>query len=272
MATEIRAGAPHWRECALEAVELGLFMFGACLFGTLIFGGGSPLRGLFPSPLLARLAMGAAMGSMASAIILSPMGRRSGAHLNPAVSFTFFCLGKVAWQDALFYAIAQFFGGVCGVLLASVSLGPDLASPQVRYVVTVPGRFGTPAAFAAECFMGFITMTVILRAANHPRLARFTWLFVGMLVSLYVTVFSPVSGFSINPARTFSSAVFAHLWTAVWIYFSAPMAGMLLAAWLYVRSRGTERIYCAKIYHDQTSPCPFRCRHAELRRAEQHGR
>lgn len=254
----------HWAEYALEACELGLFMLGACVFGTLFFGADSPLHSNLRTPLVSRMFMGAAMGSMAIAIILSPMGRRSGAHLNPVVSFTFFCLGKVGWRDALFYAGAQFLGGASGVLLASVLIGPALASPSVRYVVTVPGQFGTAAAFTAECFMGFLTMTVVLRTANHPRLSRITWLFVGLLVSLYIIIFSPVSGFSINPARTVSSAIFARVWTAIWVYFSAPLLGMLTAAFLYVRSRGKDSVYCAKIYHDRSSPCPFRCRHAEL--------
>ena len=112
--------------------------------------------------------------------------------------------------------------------------------------------------------MGLLTMTVVLRSANDPRLARVTWLLVGLLVALYVIVFSPVSGFSVNPARTVSSALFAHVWTAVWVYFSAPLLGMLTGAWLYVRNRGIDRVYCAKIYHDCGTVCPFRCRHPEL--------
>ena len=95
----------------MEASELGVFMFGACIFGTLIFDTRSPLHGLVRSSLGERVVMGLAMGTMASSIILSPAGRRSGAHMNPVVSFTFFCLGKVHWVDALLYSIAQFCGG-----------------------------------------------------------------------------------------------------------------------------------------------------------------
>jgi aquaporin Z len=107
-------------------------------------------------------------------------------------------------------------------------------------------------------------MTVVLISSNRVALASFTWLLVGSLVMLYVIVFSPVSGFSVNPARTFSSAIVAHIWTAIWLYFSAPVLGMLTAAGLYVFWSGPETVYCGKIYHDLHSPCPFRCRFRQL--------
>ena len=110
-----------------------------------------------PSATLRLVFMGLAMGATAIAIILSPMGRRSGAHFNPIVSFTFFCLGRMHRLDAMFYVVAQFVGGALGVFLARILLGADLASPSVRYVVTVPGRYGVGAAFLAECFMGLLT-------------------------------------------------------------------------------------------------------------------
>ena len=219
---------------------------------------------VIPDPGARLVLMGIAMGVTASAIIVSPMGRRSGAHFNPVVSLTFYFLGKIHWLDTLLYIAAQFVGGVLGVLAARVAIGPILASPSVLYVVTQPGRLGLPAAFFAEFFMGFLTMTVVLRSANHPALSRFTWLFVGLLVATYVVVFSPVSGFSMNPARTVSSAVFANVWTALWIYFSAPMCGMLLAAGFYVITAGQGKVYCAKLYHTDHGPCPFRCRYKQL--------
>jgi aquaporin Z len=68
-----------------------------------------------------------------------------------------------------------------------------------------------------------------------------------------------VSGFSINPARTTGSAVFAHVWTAVWVYFSAPVIGMMAAAELYLRRYGADKILCAKLHPDPRYPCPFLC-------------
>jgi aquaporin Z len=259
----------HWPEYLFEGIELGLFMLAACSFGTVLFYSGSSVVAVVPSSGVRLVFMGLAMGATAIAIILSPMWRRSGAHFNPIVSFTFFCLGRMHRLDALCYVLAQFMGGALGVLASRLLLGVRLASPSVRYVVTTPGHYGVAAAFLAEFFMGLLTMTVVLQSGNRPGLSRFTWLLVGLLVMLYVIAFSPVSGFSLNPARTISSAIFAGVWTAMWLYLSAPLLGMLLAAALYVLTSGSEAVLCAKIYHDLHSPCPFRCRFQRLAQLEQ---
>jgi aquaporin Z len=256
----IDAIALHWPEYLMEGVELGVFMVVACSAGTLLFYEGSPVVRYLPSAMSRLVLMGLTMGLTAIAIIRSPFGRRSGAHFNPAVSITFLCLRKMHWLDTVFYVAAQFAGGTLGVLLAHALIGSRLAAPSVRYVVTVPGFYGITAAFAAEFFMGWLMMTVVLISSNRVALASFTWL----LVMLYVIVFSPVSGFSVNPARTFSSAIVAHIWTAIWLYFSAPVLGMLAAAGLYVLWSGPETVYCGKLYHDLHSPCPFRCRFQQL--------
>jgi aquaporin Z len=259
-ATPMEAVALHWREYIMEGTELGMFMLAASSFGTELFYVRSPFLRWLPDPMLRLILMGLLMGVTAIAIIRSPMGRRSGAHFNPAVSITFLCLGRMHRLDALFYVISQFVGGACGVLAARLIIGARLGAPSVRYVVTVPGRHGIFAAFLAEYFMGWLMMTVVLVSANSRRFARFTWLLVGTLVTMYVIGFSGISGFSVNPARTVASAIFAGVWTALWIYLSAPLLGMLSAAALYILRSGSDAVLCAKVYHDQHSPCPFYCR------------
>ena len=85
--------------------------------------------------------------------------------------------------------------------------------------------------------------------------------FVGILIALYVLFFAPVSGFSINPARTKGSAVFAQVWTAEWLYFIAPLLGMMIAAEVYLHIYRADRILCAKLHPDSKYPCPFYCRY-----------
>jgi aquaporin Z len=105
-------------------------------------------------------------------------------------------------------------------------------------------------------------MTVVLAVSNRPAIARFTGLAAGALVATYIAIEAPVSGMSMNPARTLGSAVFAEVWTAIWIYFVAPPLGMLAAAELYRRvvdPRGPGRIRCAKLHHDNDQRCIFRC-------------
>jgi aquaporin Z len=102
-------------------------------------------------------------------------------------------------------------------------------------------------------------MLVVLWFSNRPQLAQYTSYLVGILIVFYVFVFAPVSGFSINPARTTGSAVFAHVWTAVWLYFVAPVLGMMTSAEIYLRVYGIESVLCAKLHPDPSYPCPFLC-------------
>ena len=245
----------HWPEYLMEAALLGLFMVSACGFVVLLEHPSSPVRQAIPDPVLRRFLMGLAMGGTAVALIYSPWGMQSGAHMNPATTLTFARLGKVAPRDAVRYVAAQFTGGVLGVLLASLALRQLIADPATNYAITVPGSRGTAAAFAAEVVIAFILMTVILAVSNHPRWAHLTGLCAGLLVATYITVEAPVSGMSLNPARTLGSAVFARNWTALWVYFVAPPLGMLVAAELYIRRRGREAVRCAKLHHQNDKRC-----------------
>jgi aquaporin Z len=241
----------------MEAAGLGLFMLSAGLFGTLLEFPHSPVHGAIPDPLLRRLLMGAAMGLTAVAVIYSPWGRQSGAHVNPATTLTFWRLGKVAGTDAAFYVAFQFAGGLAGAFVVASLLGDRFVSPPVRAVATSPGQFGLVVAFAAEVVITFVLMTVVLVVTNTPRLARWTGLFVGGLVATYITVEAPLSGMSMNPARTFASAVAGRTWDALWLYFTAPPLGMLAAAGVFVRVRGRAGVACAKLCHDDRRRCIF---------------
>ncbi|HKY09504.1 MAG TPA: aquaporin, partial [Candidatus Binatia bacterium] len=148
-------------------------------------------------------------------------------------------------------------GGILGALLAAAALSAWVSHPSVNFVVTAPGSSGAVAAFAAELTMTFMLMTVILYVSNHPRLHNLTGVCAGLLVALYITVEAPISGMSMNPARTFASAVPAWHWTDLWIYFTAPVIGMLAAAELYVRMKGSAQIGCAKLHHDNRQRCIF---------------
>jgi aquaporin Z len=248
----------HWPEYLMEAAGLGLFMIAACAFGTLLEYPASPVRQAITDSVLRRLLMGLAMALTAISLVYSPWGKQSGAHLNPSVTLTFFRLGKLAPWDALFYIAAQFAGGLAGVLLAAAVLGHALADHPVHYVVTTPGMGGSGVAFLAEAVITFILMSVILRVTNTPKLARYTGLFAGALVATYITLEAPLSGMSMNPARTLGSAVPAQLWTVLWSYFIAPPLGMLLAAEVYLRRHGVQQVICAKLHHQNSKRCIFK--------------
>jgi aquaporin Z len=206
--------------------------------------------------------MGLIMGLTAILIIYSPWGQQSGAHINPAVTLTFWRLGKVATWDAVFYVIAQFAGGALGVLLVAAVLGAAFADPAVAYVATVPGPDGTLVALVAEAAISCGLMLMILLTTNSPRLMRLTGVLAGCLVALYITLEAPLSGMSMNPARSVASALPGHLWQAWWIYFVGPAAGMLLAVEVYRLLRRVPEVACAKLNHHTQRRCIFRCDHA----------
>ena len=248
----------HLPEYLIEAGALGCFMISACVFGTLLGHPSSPVVAAVHSPLTRRIMMGALMGLTAIAIIHSPWGRRSGAQMNPAVTLTFFRLGRSAPQDATAYVVAQFVGGALGVMIAATFLGSALAAPGVMYVVTEPGMFGIAVAFTAELLISALMMTMVLRTTSSERWKRYTGLLAGLLVAVYIVIEAPLSGMSMNPARTVASALAANHWMSVWVYFVAPLMGMLLAAEVFVRTRGRTSVPCGKFMHDE--PCLF-CEH-----------
>ncbi len=261
------SGAWRWPEYGIEALALGLFMVSAGVFGTLFEAPASPVHQALPDPFVRHLLAGLAMGLTAIALIYSPWGQRSGAHMNPAVTLTFLRLGKVEPRDALFYVLSQTLGGLAGVLLVTLLLGSGFSGPPVASVVTVPGPQGAGAAFLAELLISFLLMATVLVVSNHQRLARHTGLFAGGLVALFITFEAPLSGMSMNPARSFASAALAGEWTAFWVYLAAPLAGMLGAAEVYRRARGLGAVRCAKLCHTDHHRCHFRCgycRHENL--------
>ena len=201
--------------------------------------------------------MGLSMGSTAIAIIYSPWGKQSGAHINPSVTATFFRLGKIKFWDALFYIVSQFTGAVLGVAVVTLFLGREVSDPAVRYVVTVPGEHGIWIALLAEFVIAFILMTAVLHISNHHKLDRYTGLIAGILVATYITLEAPFSGMSMNPARTLGSAIPAEVWYGLWIYLTAPPLAMLAASELYLWGAGKLAVKCCKLHHNNDKRCIF---------------
>jgi aquaporin Z len=254
----------HWPEYLIEAACLGLFMISAFSFATLLEHPSSPVHQALVNSTLRRLLMGMAMGGTAIAIIYSPWGKQSGAHINPSTTLTFYRLGKVAKWDAILYIAAQFLGGAVGAVAAARLLDPWPAHASVNYVVTMPGPWGAPTAFIAEIVISFILMTAILHMSNHAGLHKFTGLCAGALVASYITIEAPISGMSMNPARSFASALAGNSWTSLWVYFTAPLIGMLAAAEVYLRTPGFSRVACAKLHHENATRCIFCGKPADL--------
>jgi aquaporin Z len=231
-------------------------MVSAGVVATLLGAPHSPLQRAIPGAMWRQVAAGIAMGLTAIALIHSRWGKRSGAHMNPAVTLTFLRLGKVSPWDAFFFVIAQIVGGTAGVLLVAALAGHAFTDPPVNYAATLPGAAGPEVAFAAELVISALLMLAVL-SLSSTRFARWTGVAAGALVATYISFESPLSGMSMNPARSFASAAPAMQWDHFWIYVTAPLLGMLLGAQLFLALAGARRVACAKLLH----PLGVRCIH-----------
>ena len=246
----------HWPEYLMEAGELTLYLFFTCLFATLLQHPASPVRNLVMSGIVRRALVALAVAATIIAIIMSSWGKQSSGNMNPAMTLAFYRLGNISRWDALFYTAAQFLGATSGVAIGTFLLRGAPGNGEVRYAVTA-GAYGPTVAFVAERIISFLLMITVLLLTNHKKVAPYTPYFVGLLYAVNITFETPLSGMSMNPARTFGPAAYARYWHAVWIYFVAPTLGMLLAAAVFLRARHGRLPYCAKLHHGNNKRCIF---------------
>jgi aquaporin Z len=236
-----RRGVRFWcPEYGIEAALLAAFMFAAAALTVVLEHPASIVRQTIADAGVRRLIMGAGMAATAAVLIYSPWGHRSGAHMNPATTLTFAWLGRVCPVEACGYIAAQFVGGAAGIGLAAVLIGAPIAHPAIAWVVTKPGPWGIAPAFAAEATMTALLMGVGLALSTKPGWQALSGAAAALLVGTFIAIEAPVSGMSLNPARTLGSAVFAGDFTAIWVYFTAPVSGMLLAAAVFTRVQGAR--------------------------------
>ncbi len=250
-AAALRAGMAtlrdHWPEYLMEAWGLGLLMLVAAAAGAL----------LPPSVPHAwqRIAVGGAVAVTAAALVYSRWGRQSGAHFNPAMTFTFFMLGKVRPWDAVFYAVFQIAGAAAGLLVAALCFGDALRRPPVEWLATYPTGMRAALPFMAEFLASFVVMSLVLSMGGAVRIARYTGL-ASAAASLVFSLFEvQATSFSLNPAHSLVSAVPSGHWDGVWIYLLAPPAGMLLAAFVNSQVVPLPPMLCAKLMHDGSTRC-----------------
>lgn len=241
---------PHCAAYLAELVGTALLVFVGLSAVIFDFGRGSPVAVLLPDPFLRRLLTGLLFGGTGALIALSPLGRISGAHLDPVLSWGFWLAGSLGVRDAIWYTLAQFIGAVAGALPLPVVWGAFGAS--VRFAATTPGP-GVPIwqAFGGEVVATGLLVGGILWFVGHPRLRAFTPALIPPLVALLVGTEAPLSDTSMNPARSLGPALVAHALGWLWLYFSAPALGALIAALITVRA---GRTHVAKIAHHGTDP------------------
>lgn len=242
----------HPRLYAAEALGTALLVFVGLSCVIAWFAPGSVLVAWVPSPALRRALAGACFGTVGACIAVSPLGRCSGAHINPAVSLAFFLEGRLSWRDLAGYVLAQMAGAVPGAALLALW---GHASAQMNYGITVVGPDGSlPAAFGGELFATVALVWAIFITAAHERSRAFTPWTIPPLFAWLVWWEAPLSGASANPARSFGPALIAGQWPHFWIYLAAPTLGALLAIGvLRLEWIGRHRVPVAKLFHFETA-------------------
>ncbi|HEV3410974.1 MAG TPA: aquaporin [Puia sp.] len=193
-------------------------------------GDGSPILSLVPDPGARRALTGFFFGCTGCCITLSPVGRISGAHINPIVSFAFWLRHRLFVSHLIGYVLAQLIGSILGAL-PLLLWGHQGAS--VGYGNTVPLAGKIPGAFAGETITSFLLVAGIFFFTGHRNLRRFTPFLMPPLYCAMVYAEGALSGTSTNPARSLGPSVVSEIWTAWWLYWLAPLTGAVLAVWFF---------------------------------------
>lgn len=208
---------------------------------------------LLPDPGLRRLITGFIFGTIGALIAVSPLGRVSGAHLNPTVTFSFVLMGRMRWRHAGGYVLAQLAGAAAGSipLLAWGSLGRS-----VQFGSTAPGAGSTDwIALLGEAAATFVMLICLFFFLSRRNIRRYTPLLFPVLYALLVFLEAPLSGTSTNPARSLGPSLISGDWHSWWIYWVGPALGVLLAVGIHTRTwLGKLEIEVAKLYHFEHDP------------------
>ncbi|PZV10799.1 MAG: hypothetical protein DCF20_20745 [Pseudanabaena sp.] len=254
-------------EYAIETLCLGMLMIVATIVTAVFQLPNSPIHQTIADPLLRRFLIAVTIALSSMSVVYSPLGMRSGAHLNPSVTLTFWRLKKIRSIDAFFYVLAQALGAISGIWFAGILIGMAIADPSVNYIATVP-KVPEYDAFLVEFIISLGMMTLILQVSNHPKLFKLTGLFCGMLLIVYIMLVAPISGMSMNPARSLGSAIPANAWHGFWVYCVAPPLGMIIASEIYLRTgkKKSRAELCCKICPNSTTRCisPVCCQMCKL--------
>lgn len=245
---------PHavWRLYLSECVGTLLLVAVGCSFVVFDFAKGSPMVHALPSAAARRALTGFLFGATGGSIALSPVGRVSGAHINPVVSLAFWRRGKLASGVTAGYVAAQLVGAILGAL-PLLLWGPWAAS--VHLAATAPGPAGPLVAVLGEVGATTCLVVGLFVFLGHRRLRRFTPGLFAPLYALLVWVEAPLSGTSTNPARSLGPALVGHMWTAWWVDWIGPLAGLALGlAILHLPRLARLEEEVAKLYHFHWDP------------------
>ncbi len=226
----------EWKRYGHHLEEYGSELAGTCFmvfcvvgFVGLMFGVSSPMPHLLSSMPLRLFLTGLVLGGSGWVVAVSPPGKLSGAHINPAISVGFWILGKMHFRDLLGYIAGQMVGGFLGALLGQACFGR--LGTEVHEAALQPGASVTLLEnFGAEAGATFVLAFIVYTCVSHHRLLRWTPAVATLVVGVLVCLDGNFSGCGINPARWFGPAVITQKWGDFPAYVFGPLVGAALAA------------------------------------------
>lgn len=237
-----------WLLYASEFLGTALLVSVGLSIVILDFGQGSFVIRFLPDPGLRRLITGFLFGTTGALIAVSPLGKESGAHINPMVTLAFLLMGKLRLRHALGYLAAQLTGAIAGSvpLLLWGAMGMS-----VNFGATLPGTgYGTGWAVLGETITTFALIAGLFFFLGHRRIRSFTPALFPVLYAVMVFLEAPVSGTSTNPARSLGPALVAGNWRYWWVYWVGPLLGTLIGVIMYRWSKLKHlEVKVAKLYH-----------------------
>jgi glycerol uptake facilitator-like aquaporin len=220
------------QDSAIELILTSILLFGVVTIVRWVIGP-SPISRAIPGIHAELWIVGAAVALLLVGLILSPPGRASGGHTNPAISLAMWRFGVFSGAGVIPYSIAQLLGSVLGVVAARAVCGHIVADPPVVYAALQPGPgWLTWELFVVEALGMTVIAFVVGLCLAVPRLTSFVPWIVGSLVGLGIALLGTATGGSLNPARQFGPAVASGQTRVLWVYLLAPMVGAAIAAWL----------------------------------------
>lgn len=247
----------HWNEYVAEMLGVAILLFFSTSAIIINFGDDGFIKQSIADEIVRLFLTGAMIAGTVALVVMSPLGKASGGHINPAVSLPFWLLKKMHHRDLAGYLTFQFIGAAIGSALALLAWGDGFWN--VRGALILPGSgISVFEAFFAEAVMTFMLVIAVLIMLSHHHTAKFTPLIASTVITVEIFFGTPISGTGINPARTFGPAIVTNLWQDQWVYLAAPIIGALLAAAAY-RSKifGTLTLKTGKLFHTHSYRCIF---------------
>jgi aquaporin Z len=242
----------HWREWLAEGVGTGIVLFAVVTAKDIAVRAGPPFSDVRWSIAIIAVVAGLTVRAVAG----SRLGRRSGSHLNPALTVGLWLQRTVSPADLAGYCAAQLVGSVFGVALARV-WGPTVPRTAVDWALLEPAPWiGQLTAAGVECAATGVQLAVVFALLSSRRYHRWTPSAAAAMLTVGIITLGTVSGAAFNPVRGLAPDVLADAYPAVWIYFAGPLLGAGLAAGAFAAFR--RRPVTGKLWHDPAIPSYMR--------------